>query len=203
MEYWNDIITEKSFEVLQKIKKEFYFILIGGWAAYLYTKALKSKDVDIIVNFNQLEKIKLKYNIKKNENLRKYELIIDNIEIDIYVPFYSKLIIPLDKISTTKIESFNVINAEELLILKQGAILDRGESEKGFKDKVDVLALLFNCDLDFNKYLNIIKENNKESLLNELISLIKNFKEYKHFYKNPREFKLNKEKLLKKLKTLK
>ena len=197
MEYWNDLITERSFEVLQKIKKEFKFILIGGWATYLYSKTLKSRDIDIIMDYKELEKIKLNYNLKKNENLRKYEIIIDGIEIDIYVAFYSNLTIPLDKISTKSIESFNVINIEELIILKQGALLDRGESEKGFKDKIDILSLLFNCDINFDKYKEILKNNKKDYFLKNLISLVKNFKEYKYFYKNPREFKLNKEKVLK------
>jgi hypothetical protein len=30
--YWHTLLTEKSWKVLQKIKKEFDFILIGGWA---------------------------------------------------------------------------------------------------------------------------------------------------------------------------
>ena len=38
MEYWHDLIVEKSWNALQKIKREFNFILIGGWAIYLYTK---------------------------------------------------------------------------------------------------------------------------------------------------------------------
>ncbi|MBI2499835.1 hypothetical protein HYV88_06335 [Candidatus Woesearchaeota archaeon] len=197
MEYWNDLITEKSFEVLQKIKKELKFILIGGWAAYLYTKALKSKDIDIIIDFKELEKIKLSHNLKKNENLKKYEIVIDGIEIDIYVPHYSTLTIPLDKISTKSIESFEVISLEELIILKQGALLDRGESEKGFKDKIDILSLLFFCDLNLERYQEVLRKNNIEYFLKDLIKLIKTFKEYKHFYKNPREFKLNKEKVLK------
>ncbi len=41
-EYWNSLITEKSWKILQEIKKEHEFILIGGWAAYLLAKQQKS-----------------------------------------------------------------------------------------------------------------------------------------------------------------
>jgi hypothetical protein len=36
-EFYHDLITEKSLKVLQDLKKKFDFILIGGWAIYLYT----------------------------------------------------------------------------------------------------------------------------------------------------------------------
>ena len=45
-EFYQDLITQKSFEALQNLKREFDFILIGGWAVFLYTKDLKSKDID-------------------------------------------------------------------------------------------------------------------------------------------------------------
>ena len=50
MQYYHDIITEKSFEFLQELKKKFNFVLIGGWAVFLYARTLKSKDIDIIVD---------------------------------------------------------------------------------------------------------------------------------------------------------
>jgi len=67
MEYYHDLITEKSFKILQDLKREFDFILIGGWAIFLYTKALKSKDIDIIVDYDELEKFKKEFDIVKNE----------------------------------------------------------------------------------------------------------------------------------------
>jgi len=47
-EFWNSFLTEKSWEILQKLKKQHKFILIGGWAIYLLTNQQKSKDIDII-----------------------------------------------------------------------------------------------------------------------------------------------------------
>jgi len=50
MEFWNNTLTEKSWKILQQLKKEnFDFVLIGGWAAYLWTKLHKSKDIDIVI----------------------------------------------------------------------------------------------------------------------------------------------------------
>lgn len=57
-DYYNDLITEKSWQTLQNLIKQIDFVLIGGWAVYLYTKSLKSKDIDIIVSYDSLSKLK-------------------------------------------------------------------------------------------------------------------------------------------------
>ncbi|MFH1592139.1 MAG: hypothetical protein ABIB47_02100 [Candidatus Woesearchaeota archaeon] len=200
MEYWNDLIVERSWKILWKLKGKFEFILIGGWANYLWTKKFKSKDIDIIVNFETLAKLKKYYDLKKNENLKRYEIRIDEVDIDIYVAFYSKLTIPLELVRKTKIEGFDVIQIEDLLVLNQGAEIDRKESEKGEKDRLDVLSLLFYCDVDFEKYCEILKKIKKENYSDLLIRIIKNFKEYRYFEMTPRELKQKKEELLRKLK---
>lgn len=69
-QYWHGDITDKSYRALQKLKQEFDFILIGGWAVFLYTKKMKSKDIDIIVNYDELSKFKDKHKIIKNERLK-------------------------------------------------------------------------------------------------------------------------------------
>ena len=57
MTYWHELITEKSWQLLQELKGKFRFKLIGGWAVYLLTKAQKSKDIDIIVDIAELQKV--------------------------------------------------------------------------------------------------------------------------------------------------
>ncbi len=158
MEYWNNLIVERSWKILQELKNKFKFILIGGWANYFWTKKFKSKDIDIIVDFDTLDKIKKQYNLKKNENLRKYEIKINEVDIDIYVAFYSDLTIPIEQIKKTKIEGYNVVQIEDLLVLKQGAEIDRKESEKDEKDRLDILSLILYCDIDFKKYYAILKK---------------------------------------------
>lgn len=58
MAYYHDIITEKSWVELKNLAKNIKFILIGGWAVYLFSKTLKSKDIDIIVDYPRLSRLK-------------------------------------------------------------------------------------------------------------------------------------------------
>src|SRR3989338_3030601 len=93
MEYWHDLITEKSWKLLQQLRGKFRFVLIGGWAVYLLARTQKSKDIDVIVDIETLQKLKGGYDLRKNDDLRKYEIKADDVDVDIYVPFYSKLAI--------------------------------------------------------------------------------------------------------------
>ena len=202
MEYWNSLITEKSWNLLKELNKKLKFILIGGWAVYLWTKACKSKDIDIVVDFKELEKIKLKYNLKKNTSLKKYEIIVDEVDVDIYVPYYSDLAVPIEDIKNNyvKVENFNVVKPEILLILKQSAEIERADSEKGLKDRIDILDILLNCNVNFKEYNNKLKEYKLMHYKERLIKILNTFKELKYINLNPREFKLKKEGILSELK---
>ncbi len=202
MEYWHNLITEKSWNVLQKIKKEFDFVLIGGWAVYLYTKANKSKDIDIIVDFDNLNTIRKNHQLIRNDNLKKYEIKIDEIDIDIYVKNFSKLSLPIEEIikNTNFIEGFKLIKPEILLILKQSAELNRGNSEKGQKDKIDIISILIRENINFNFYHELIKKYNLEHHKNRLIELIKSFDHFDRLNLNIRQYKIIKLKLLNELK---
>ncbi len=199
MEYWHDIQTEKSWEVLKGLKGKFPFVLIGGWAVYLWTKSQKSKDVDIIVDFRILSELKNQYDLRKNDIMKKYEIKIDDIDIDIYVKHYSKLAIAIEDIETTKIEGFAVSKPEFLLALKQAAELERKESEKGEKDRMDIISLLLKCDINFKKYKTLLRQNKKEHFLQRLTTIVKTFHESYYFGMNPRQFKLMKEEIIRKI----
>lgn len=202
MDYWHSLIVEKSWNVLQQLKGKFDFILIGGWATYFWTKAHKSKDIDIVVSIETVSSIKQQYLVQKNDRLCKYEIKIDEIDVDIYVPFYSKLALPLDNISFEMIEGFKVIKVEELLILKQGAEHDRTFSEKGEKDRIDILSLVLFCDVDFKRYKELLKSIKKEGFIDSLTAIIRDFKEYQYLNLTPRELKIKKEKVLERLRRL-
>ncbi len=200
MEFWNSLLTEKSWKILQELKKEkFRFILIGGWATYLWTKQHKSKDIDVIIpDFKNLGLLKAKYNLIKNDHLKKYEIKIEDIDIDIYIPHYSKFAIPIEDLvfKTAKVESFEVVQSEVLLILKQGAELDRKDSVKGQKDRIDIMTLLFYANIDFKKYnslLNNYKINNYKVRLKEIII---SFDDFKHLNLNLNDYSKIKKKLL-------
>ncbi len=205
MEFWDDIITDKSWKILIDLAKEFDFVVIGGWAAYLHTKTLKSKDIDIVVNFDTLEKMGMEYKLKKNFNLKKYEIIIDEISVDIYVPFFSDLVIPVNSLEEyyTKIEGIKVVVPEVLLILKQQAEAERRDSVKGQKDRSDIINLLINSNIDLKIYSQLVKKYNLEHHPIRLKEIIRDAKiEFRYLgIVNLRKIKLLKKSLIDKLKT--
>ncbi len=89
--------------------------------------------------YNELNNLKNKYALKKNDNLKKYEIQIEEIDIDICVPYFSKLAIPVEDFlnNTTIIQGFKVVVPEILLILKQSAEIERKNTLKGKKDILD------------------------------------------------------------------
>jgi len=177
-QYYHDLITEKSFKILQDLKRKFDFILIGGWAVYLYTKASKSKDIDIIVDYDQLEKFKKEFDVFKNERLKKYQVKIEEIDIDIYLPYFSDLKFPIEEIKnyTQSIEGFKVPIPEILLILKVKTYFERKGTTKGEKDFLDIFNLIKNEKINWEKYKELIKRYNLKEInqkLKEIISLPK------------------------------
>src|SRR3989344_1653563 len=143
-EFWHESLTEESWKKLQDTSKETELTVIGGWGVWLWTKQHKSKDIDIIVDFRELAKLKEKYSLEKNDRLKKYEVKMQGFDIDIYVPFYSKLALPIEDLlnEKVKITGINTISCESLLILKQGAEIDRRKTVKGQKDAIDLLTIL-------------------------------------------------------------
>lgn len=144
MNYYRDQITQKSWQILTVLSSKYQFVLIGGWAVWLYTKQLKSKDIDIVVDLDWLGKLSTDYVLEKNDRLKKYEIRQEEIEIDVYTPFYSQLGVPGEIIlrTATNLEGFNVPSPETLLKLKMVAYQGRKGSDKGRKDLVDIISLM-------------------------------------------------------------
>lgn len=172
MEFYHDLITKKSWKTLQDLRKRFKFILIGGWAIFLYAKALKSKDVDIVIDYDELEKIRKDFEVSKNERLKKYEIKIKEVDIDIYLPFFSNLGFPIEEIKnyTQSIEGFIVPIPEILLILKIITLTERKGTTKGRKDLIDIFGLLKEEKINWQKYKQLIEKYN-------LIEVNQKFKE--------------------------
>jgi predicted nucleotidyltransferase len=158
MAYYHDIVTQKSWEELSQLSKKIKFILIGGWAVYFYTKALKSKDIDILVEFPELGKLKKFYDVAKNERLKKYEARREGIQIDVYLPHYSFLGIPAEDLmdKTSFLEGFTLLKKEYLFVLKLYVFARRARSVKGEKDFLDILAL-FESGIDTEAVVETIK----------------------------------------------
>lgn len=201
--FWNSLLTEKSWKILQELRKEHNFTLIGGWAIYLLTKNQKSKDIDIIIDINELEKFKA-LGLSKNDRLKKYEIKREEVDIDIYLEYYSKLTLPCEDIKdySIQIEGFSVARPEIMLILKQGVYKERKDSIKGEKDKIDIASLIFLSEIDFKIYSGALKKYKMEFFIGELQKLLKEFRDFEKLGINIREFKVKKQKILERIRQL-
>lgn len=176
MQFYHSLVTEKSYEFLQDLKRSYKFILIGGWAVYLYTRALKSKDIDIIIDYPELAKMREKNEVFKNDRLKKYEIKTGEFDIDIYLPHYSELGIDAQEIKKKSIarEGFVVPELEMLFLLKLFAWKNRRGSAKGRKDELDIFSLIFLPEFNSTKYLAQVKKLSMDKLHKDLVALIKN-----------------------------
>jgi len=160
MQYYHQLVTEKSFRFLQELKKDYRFVLIGGWAVFLHTHSLKSKDIDIIVDYDELVKLKDDYEVFKNDRLKKYEIKTGEFDIDIYLPHYSKLGVDIEwtKKRSAAREGFFVPELEVLFLLKLRAWKERRGSAKGRKDELDIFSLAALPEFDWKKFSNYVEE---------------------------------------------
>jgi len=176
MQFYHSLVTEKSYEFLQSLKRDYQFILIGGWAVYLYTRALKSKDIDIIIDYGELTKLRESFDVFKNDRLKKYEIKTGEFDIDIYLPHYSQLGVDAQEIQKKSIarEGFVVPELEMLFLLKLFAWENPRGSAKGRKDELDIFSLIFLPEFDATKYLAQIKKLGMDKLHKDLAALVKN-----------------------------
>lgn len=200
---WRDATTEKSWALLQKLNSEVSFVLIGGWAVYLYTQALKSKDVDMVVSLEELRKLEGLYAVVKNPRLKRYEFLVEGVGVDLYVPFYSDLGVPAEELlrNTTSLSGFTLPLPEYLLITKQKAELERTNSDKGLKDRIDILAMLMRSAVSIENYTKVLSQYKLDHYLRELVRIISNAQEELRQLgmTNPREAKMIRKELLKKV----
>jgi hypothetical protein len=167
-------MTSKSWQLLQELRRAYSFVLIGGWAVYLYTHALKSKDIDVVVDYATLEKLKSTYQCTKNERLKKYEIKQEEIDIDIYVPHYSNPGLPPEVVQQHVVEREGLIvpTPEALLLLKQYAARERAGTPKGEKDVLDVLSLAARANLDWALYRKLATEHQRADFPAALSALL-------------------------------
>jgi len=175
MQYYHDLITQKSWQLLLSLKKKYDFVLIGGWAVYLYGQTLKSKDIDLIINYPVLEQLKEEFTVVKNDRLKKYETKTEETDIDIYLPYYSELGLPADEVIklTTMLENFKVPDVEILALLKAKALLERKNSVKGRKDLIDLVSLFSLEGFDFKKLGQHARKFQSENLLRVIVEKVK------------------------------
>lgn len=128
-------------------------ILIGGWATFVRVGGEISLDIDLITSQesrHKLERVMTDLSPSNNHQGRKLRATIDDVHLDIYLPYESQLGGKLrlkvevlaeypDKIS---FENWTLLRLEAHIATKMAALLDRHFSEKGQKDAREILALL-------------------------------------------------------------
>lgn len=196
MEYYHDLVVQKSWQELKNLQPTVDFILIGGWAVYLYTKGLKSKDIDIVVDFDQLSSLSKNYSLFKNDRLKKYEAVREEVQIDIYLPHYSRLGLPVEDLMTAgvSLEGFRVLEPNFLAVLKIYTLAQRGRSPKGRKDFLDLLSLFLVHRLDLIKITGLIDKYSLRKELDEIKGFLAEQDRIKELNLNPYQYsKLKKE----------
>jgi hypothetical protein len=175
---WRDEIVERSWQVLRELKSFADFVLIGGWGVYLWTRKMKSRDIDIYIDqedFYRLQSKLLQKNfaLKRNVRLLTFEALIDDVEVDIYTPFLSKLAVPCMDVFSKRlyslIERFKVAIPEVLLLLKAQAARERWHAEKGMKDRVDIISLLKFADIKHDLLNQMLAKYDKQHASRETI----------------------------------
>jgi len=175
---WRDEVVERSWRVLGDLKGFADFVLIGGWGVYLWTRKLKSRIIDVYIDQENFYKLQSEltqkgYALKRNARLRKFEALIGDVEVDIYTPFVSRLVIPcldvFDRKLYSVIEGFKVAIPEVLLLLKAQADKDRWHAEKGLKDRVDIISFLQFADVKRDVLEQMLMEYDTKQTLRDVI----------------------------------
>lgn len=126
-------------------------VFIGGVAVYLH--AVKrasdlvppeaSHDADFMISFEDYGTLKDLEEIVPNTRLAKHQMVVENVELDVYVERLNRLVVPYDEVfaNSTTIDGTRVACLEHLLVLKLEALMNRGHSSKGEKDRRDVAKI--------------------------------------------------------------
>jgi hypothetical protein len=128
-------------------------ILIGGWATFVRVGGEISLDIDLITSQesrHKLEQLMTDLSPSNNHQGRKLRATIDNVHLDIYLPFESqlggklrlKVEILAEYPDELSFEKWTLLRLEAHIATKMAALLDRHFSEKGQKDAREILALL-------------------------------------------------------------
>jgi len=138
-------------------------VFIGGVAVYLHLVKKSrgslppdvSHDADFMISFSYYGALKDAEEITPTARLAKHQMVVDNVEFDIYVERLHHLVVPYDAVAahSTVIERIRVACLEHLLMLKLEAYLDRGHSSKGEKDRKDIVKVALLLGTKFQKTL--------------------------------------------------
>ena len=128
-------------------------ILIGGWATFVRVGGEISLDIDFITSQesrHKLEQLLTDLSPSNNHQGRKLRATIDDVHLDIYLPYESqlggalrlKVEVLAEYPDELSFEKWTLLRLEAHIATKMAALLDRHFSEKGQKDAREILALL-------------------------------------------------------------
>lgn len=128
-------------------------ILIGGWATFVRVGGEISLDIDLITSQesrHKLEQLMTDLSPSNNHQGRELRATIDDVHLDIYLPYESqlggKLRLKVEVLAEypdeLSFEKWTLLRLEAHIATKMAALLDRHFSEKGQKDAREILALL-------------------------------------------------------------
>jgi hypothetical protein len=124
-------------------------IVIGGVAVYLHSQAIHmpvefTHDADFCVGLPEWSDIRDLYEVTINRRLSKHQIIIDDVEFDLYLEHHNGLRIDYGVLETeaVRLNGVRVAGLGHLLLLKLDAFSARRTSSHGRKDQRDIAKLL-------------------------------------------------------------
>lgn len=193
-------IYDKSLEILKQIidaqeEHNFKFVLIGGWATWVYNPYMKSRDIDLVVHKADYWKIKnfllsLGFSESYGGHLGKKGFAMlyegDKIEIDVYdetvAGFDVMKVIKNAKEKVIEDKIVGVASITDLTTMKLKSAIDRMGSAKGEKDISDLLAILDKHFKDI-KWDIIMETIDKKEVANVMRILFSDIKQTQKFYR--------------------
>jgi hypothetical protein len=124
----------------------------------------------------QFELQQRKFALKRNARLKKFEAVVGDVEVDIYTPFMCNLVVPCSEVFSERlysvIEEYKVAIPEVLILLKAQAAQQRWNSEKGIKDRTDIISILSFVDLKVDLLRKLLEKYDRQQTLLKLLKRI-------------------------------
>lgn len=151
-------------------------ILIGGWATYVRIGGEISLDIDFITSMesrHKLESVMDEMSASSHHQGTKLRATINDVHLDIYIPFESQLgnILRLkvevlaEYPDALSFEKWTLLSVEAHIATKMAALLDRHFSEKGQKDAREILGLLKLDEVNTDSAAEILERASNVELL--------------------------------------
>lgn len=129
-------------------------ILIGGWATFRRVGGDISRDIDLIIGSPEVRaKVRATMDeLSESSHLQdtKWRDEVEGVHVDIYIPHQSqlggklrlKVEVLAEHTEDLGLGGWRLLTIEAHAISKLAALLDRPDTEKGFKDAREILRLL-------------------------------------------------------------